>query len=736
VEVIVPLDSRVVLSVCALFVSLWALSCGVDSAAAGGGPENVFVVVNPRSWSSRTIANHFCRLRRIPASHVLLLDWKGGNTRTNVEGFRNLILSPVIDEIDKRRLGGQIDYIVYSSDFPYEIQFDTDLPNSARFSSGSITGLTYLSQLVQAKDSNYTRSVNWYMRMPSANANGARSIDGEIELPTHGFRSSYQWGPDGNRVERGGLQYILCTMLAYTSGRGNSVPEGIDYLQRSALADGTHPRGTVYFMMTRDSGSPQQYDVRSAARQPAFAPTVDALKALGVRAQIVEGPSLPQNRRDVVGVMAGTPVLDWESSGSTLLPGAICENFTSFGGALHGENHQTRQTRLSEFLRYGAAGSSGTVVEPYALWPKFPHPMLHAHYARGCTLSEAFYQSVPQPYQLLIVGDPLCRPWATIPIVTVDGLPAGGRVSGRLALGPQAQTPPGTDVAHFELFLDGQRVAQARPQQHFDLDTEQLADGYHELRIVAVESSPIESQGRMIVPITVDNRGGRLAWATRPARAAPWEQPIRVRARSAGAKEIVILHGRRMVGRISGENGETQIDPRDLGYGPVTLHAVALRGEAPDQHVLGRPISLEISPPRPLPAVARTAGLAKWDPIRIRLASGQYVAVGEASDKDWLVQSGVELGQPFEISGHLSVPQEAVYQFEMEFVGRCEVLVDDDRVFRNDSDVNQHYYIPVGLAEGIHRIRIRGALRKTPKFFLAFGSRGTSPITDARFRPR
>ena len=79
------------------------------------------------------------------------------------------------------------------------------------------------------------------------------------------------------------------------------------------------------------------------------------------------------------------------------------------------------QTPLSEFLRYGAAGSSGTVTEPFAIAEKFPSPMIQVHYARGCTLAEAFYQSVHGPYQLLIVGDPLCRPWADIPQVSVAG---------------------------------------------------------------------------------------------------------------------------------------------------------------------------------------------------------------------------------------------------------------------------------------------------------------------------
>ena len=78
---------------------------------------------------------------------------------------------------------------------------------------------------------------------------------------------------------------------------------------------------------------------------------------------------------------------------------------------------ESGQTPLSEFLRYGAAGASGTVIEPYAIPEKFPSPQIHVHYARGCTLAEAYYQSVHGPAQFLIVGDPLCRPWATIPVV-------------------------------------------------------------------------------------------------------------------------------------------------------------------------------------------------------------------------------------------------------------------------------------------------------------------------------
>src|SRR5207245_3507985 len=42
------------------------------------------------------------------------------------------------------------------------------------------------------------------------------------------------------------------------------------------------------------------------------------------------------------------------------------------------------------------------------------------------------------------------------------------------------------------------------------LDTIKLADGYHELRIVGSRSDPIETQGRKIVPVLVNNHSAAV----------------------------------------------------------------------------------------------------------------------------------------------------------------------------------------------------------------------------------
>ena len=52
-------------------LALVLLTCG--AARAGGGPENVVVVVNSASWASQTVANEFIHLRRIPSCNVIYL---------------------------------------------------------------------------------------------------------------------------------------------------------------------------------------------------------------------------------------------------------------------------------------------------------------------------------------------------------------------------------------------------------------------------------------------------------------------------------------------------------------------------------------------------------------------------------------------------------------------------------------------------------------------------------------
>jgi hypothetical protein len=385
-------------------------------------------------------------------------------------------------------------------------------------------------------------------------------------------------------------------MLGVTGGTGNTVAEVVAALASAAEADGTRPAGTIYLAVNSD--------VRSTTRSQNFPAIVQELARYGVVGEMFEG-TLPVRKKDVAGLMTGTTTFDWSKAGSTVLPGAICENLTSFGAVF---TPNTGQTNLSEFIRSGAAGSSGTVIEPYALQEKFPHPSIHVHYVRGACLAEAFYQSIRAPYQLLVVGDPLCQPWAVVPkisatIASDDSALESGRVlSGKvriepLGLLPKTATPDGKQpfVDRFEFFIDGVRHGQCAEGESQELDTSELADGHHELRVVGISSSTVETQGRLVARFTAANHGRTLALGVTPERVRA-NGTVRVSVAGKGLEGVTLFCNGRVIGRTTGPEATVEVPADVLGVGTVTIRATGRAGFGIANTVNAEPVTIDVLP--------------------------------------------------------------------------------------------------------------------------------------------
>ena len=117
------------------------------------------------------------------------------------------------------------------------------------------------------------------------------------------------------------------------------------------------------------------------------------------------------------------------------------------------------QTPLLAFLEAGACGSYGTVVEPCNYTYKFPDPMVYFYQNRGFCLAEAYYQSLPNPYQGLMVGEPLSAPFAR-PGSAAWNSPAEGSVLSGLATFNLSFSAADTNLplAQVDLFVDGNFV--------------------------------------------------------------------------------------------------------------------------------------------------------------------------------------------------------------------------------------------------------------------------------------
>lgn len=670
-----------------LVLSAWILTAaffiGSPKLHAGGNSENVLVVVNEDSQSSKLIANHYIALRKVPAINVVYLKDIPNKELIPLDKFINLILRPILVQIEDRGLDQNIDYIVYSADFPTAVnikQLARQLTetskkqgrslNQANFNGvASINALTFFAQHALASEQGggeelmsltgnryyrqesskvlaqpfvgplqkeFQRSIDtfskdkddplflaaidslkkmarnnpgqmavhyWRAKFAAKSGDTATAIrsikwakamglsdrakiendssfynisdpdflseiremknGGSKFAISRGFRQRYQWAPNGmlNQTKGQGQRYFLSTVLAVTRNYGNSEMEALEQIRGSIGADFTKPSGTFYF-----SDIP---NARSKARVRLFRDAVNLLQGLGYRARIVK-TALPKSVDDILGLTCGIHEFDFGKSRSSLVPGAICENLTSFGGKLT----DIRQTKLSEFLRYGAGGSSGTVVEPMVRLEKFPHPMIHVHYARGCSLAESFYQSISGPFQTLIVGDAICQPFATPVTVTMSGIELNEEIKDderQLSFDASRSLIP---IAGIELYIDGQLKEQYFSLDPINMKMGLLSDGFHEMRVVFVGSNRQETRNRVIVPfeVNITNRNCQLEVETPKVNL---KDNVSLSFSSENADTIRLFHNHRVIHEIDGDSGTAEIPATVFGRGPVAIQAIA-----------------------------------------------------------------------------------------------------------------------------------------------------------------
>ena len=689
-----------------LTAAMW-LASSSTKCVAGGGPENAVVIVNDDSESSKLIANHYVRLRKIPSRNVIHLSGIPDREKTNLETFKSKILLPILQQLKVRKIQDSVDYILYSADFPTDITIlshrnllfdkfrssyglgDNALVPSAKFYGGhaSINALTYFAIASMADkpgymslDSNsyYRHSASLILRRPfigqeqtdylvaiaafkrgpgkafddaivtlqrlaklnpgqaavsywlakfyavrgdvkssvswltRAVQNGwvyreetkkdeafkkvrlnplFRGIEDRIpDYPftfaaTRGFKHQRRWAPNGmvNGQDGQGSNVFLSTVLAVTRNFGTTEQEALDQLQASIAADETDPAGTFYFSLGKGT--------RNRTRKSQVKPVVETLKSMGKNAVTIE-EDLPQNVTDIAGLLTGTSQFDFAACGSEILPGAICEHLTSTGGRLSVPG----QTKLSEFIRFGAAGSSGTVTEPFALAAKFPHAMIHVHYARGCSLAEAYYQSVAGPFQLLIVGDALCQPFAVRPQIKISGMSAMQEVSKKVKLEfdtSESKVP----IAMVELYVDGILLFRDHQLSTLNFDTQLLADGFHEMRAVVTTNDLIESNGHHVLPFVVNNKGQSMQVR---CDKKIWSQKenVFVEVTSNFGDTINVMQNLRPVSVAQKMKKDKRplrfkISAEMLGRGPVDIQAVAIE-EKTGKVMYSAPVFLEI----------------------------------------------------------------------------------------------------------------------------------------------
>ena len=671
--------------------ALWI--CWAPCCFAGVGPENVIVVVNAESQTSRTIANHYIHWRQIPSGNVIHLKGVPKKLRVSLSDFKDKILKPILTELNRRKITVQSKVIAYSADFPTSVnvsehhkKFENPGLKKVQRAIASLTGATFFYRFMLADDPNYfsmnsnlyargkidrsfrlslnaekrerieaakadleskkyaeaasafeklanehptlpvlaiqtadayaqagdkTKAIAWLRRamvggfdpqLPHQfnwwSANYLKESESlkplladptiakilpllnqspTIYQPPIGFGASLGFESTGSYfpIASGGVPYLMSCMLAVVHKNGSTVPQALEVLERASKCDHTYPKADFFFSGNKD--------VRSTTRMPNVPDAMVYLQNKGFKTEIFRS-DLPKVKADIAGMLVGRAKLKFEDAPWKFVPGAIADNLTSYGAVFE----STSQTKLTALLHAGAAMSSGTVAEPYAIQQKFPLPIMYAFYADGASAIEAFYLSVSSPYQLLIVGDPAASPYAKPPSDLVDiSILDNGQVGiQRRNLGLKV---PDSPIRNIELFIADQFVQTLKPAPNIRINLPEEASGVWDVRVSLVGFDSTEPRSTFTESI--------IGTGPLPTPVVSIIQPkddktkkVEVELSCAGAKSIDLMHFGEIVGSIAGEKGKLSIDTSLLGDGPIRLRPVAL---VEDVKVLGKRVIAE-----------------------------------------------------------------------------------------------------------------------------------------------
>ncbi len=574
------------------------------------GPHECIILANKHSPDSKELANYYAQLRKIPSINVIHLDIpehaREATALFTPGEFRQYIYDPVIKIIGERKIASHILVWLYSLDFPTTISTAPAM---------SLTGMTFVRG--QPPSGSEIQSGKWISPL----YRGPDQPD----------------GPAGPTMSMEQFTLRLTTnmpipsmMLGWSGSRGMTLDEIKQQLRVSASADGTHPSSAgVYFELNED--------IRSKSRVWQVEPATTELLAANIS---LTATAKPPNHLQLMGVMAGkaNPVM---SQYGLLRPGAYADHLTSYGALFHGQD----QTKITSWLRLGAAGTAGTITEPgslevpVVLWTKFPALRLFHHYAQGATLLESLFQSTRSPLQILFIGDALCAPWAKSPVVTVvhmaddPEIPVRGKAEFAVSTWDQA----GARAPIIMYLLDGRPIIlPAGGGSQVIIDTTSLVDGYHELRAIAYGHDTFRRQGFGSKGFTTRNRDQSVAVTiVNSNRVMDVRKPITIEVSAEGdPEEIAIVAQERIIASAAYTNPMTMlIDPSDLGAGRVSLQAVAAYSRR--QPARSNPVTLELGMINQPPVVKKVSLSSEQTEDRLLISASNSDPDGDTTWTRW-----------------------------------------------------------------------------------------------------
>lgn len=401
----------------ASFVTILLAVIALSVARAGDGPQNVLVVVNAASPESLEIGNLYRRARSIPYRQLLTL-----NTTTKYaipyQIYLDDIETPIRQYLQSQQLEDEIACIVLTRGVPQQVLIEN---------GRSTAGLLATLNMKKGDKPAYARVQNPF------------------------YNTSFAAAP---RPAASQGMYLVTVLNGY------HLQDITQLIEQGVAADGTAPAGQ--FLLQTSTNFPSTLYTKPS----------DLLTAHALNVGIVNAP--PANGDLLMGFFSGgiySGLTADAVTGCTFRPGAIVDIAQNFSAAANNfdESLPPILLPLGAFVRAGASGVHGVIGD--AGNNAFPltanASTLLDHYISGFSLAESYYAALPSlNWQNVVIGDPLCTPYARRPAVTIEtGTDRFLRGVAPIRITAASQTL-GATISRLDLYLDDRFVQTLYQPKH------------------------------------------------------------------------------------------------------------------------------------------------------------------------------------------------------------------------------------------------------------------------------
>ncbi len=412
-----------------VIILLVLAGCG---AAFALEPNEILVVVNTNLPESTGLGRYYCQKRGVPYENILYLHL-GKSLGENIsrEAYEERMAEPVRRELLRKRVPGQIRCLLTTYGVPIRVGRRGPLKEQ----QGRLKELEELikqarektKQLEQA-DPNHRGSVSdelkktiqeaAFLQLEIDRINGKEtdaSVDSELSLALAGDYDLYRWQPNRLRGNVPDLDFQTL-MVSRLDGPNEEIATGL--VDKAMAAEKTGLKGIAYI------------DSRGIANKNSnlYGYFDQSLRDLAILTGLRTALPVKEERTKELFAPGSCPqaaiYCGWYSVGKYI------DAFDFVDGSVGYHIASSEATGLRKLdgtswcpamLRDGITATLGPVSEPYL--HAFPEPKaFFGQLYDGKCLVEAYYRTNPfNSWQLLLIGDPLYRPFAKRQLSSGEG---------------------------------------------------------------------------------------------------------------------------------------------------------------------------------------------------------------------------------------------------------------------------------------------------------------------------